>query len=91
MRIGINRLHPLHCYIWREYTIEFISKAKTVDLLFGIKVGNHLQSMHTGISAPCTSHRHILTQERGKSLLEALLHRDTIGLYLPTMIVGPIV
>ena len=86
MGIALHGLHPLHGYILWEETVELVGKAGTVNSLLGIEVGNHLQGMNTGIGAPGTDNGGLFTQECGECLLQALLHGDAVGLYLPAMI-----
>ena len=86
MGIGRHGLNALHSDIGREQAVELVGKAGAIDLLLGVEVGYHLQRMHTGIGAPGTDNGSVLAQECGECLLQALLHGDAIGLYLPAMI-----
>ena len=61
-------------------------QTSTIDILLGIKVGNHLLSMYASISAACAYDGSIFAQECRQGLGQCLLHRLSIGLYLPTMI-----
>ena len=86
MGIGLHGLHLLHGDVLGKQAIELVGKTGAIDLLLGIEVGYHLQGMHTGIGAAGTDNGCLLTKKCREGLLQALLHGDAIGLYLPAMV-----
>ena len=59
--------------------------------LFHIKVCSHLSGMHPRVGTSCSYHCDISFQQSRQRLLQHLLHRHPIGLYLPSMIACAII
>ncbi|MPN51212.1 hypothetical protein SDC9_198854 [bioreactor metagenome] len=56
-----------------------------------IKMCHHFPGMHAGVGSARPCHFKRLTQNDRKSILQNLLHTNTVGLYLPTHVILPVV
>jgi hypothetical protein len=91
MHIISYRLYALHRYILWKYLVQPIGKLGAIKLLFKIKMSHHHPGMHTSICPTGSNHLCLLSKQGGECLLQRFLHTDTIGLYLPPMIVCAVV
>ena len=54
-------------------------------------MGNHHPSVHSRIGAPCAHYLYPLAKQCGEALLQHFLHRDAIGLDLPSVVTRSVV
>ena len=85
MQIFVNRFYPLDSNILRQQPIQLVTQLMAVKLFYRIKVRNHHRGMNSCIRASCTSDSYFFTQNKGQSFLQLSLHRNSIGLHLPSM------
>ena len=90
MSIGTDRYNSVHGYISWQYPVQFILHPRTVLRLVQVKMRNHLGCMHAGIGTTGSGHTHALSQEKSQALLQCLLDRWRMRLYLPSAIGGSV-
>ena len=76
--------------ICRQYTIKSETSLITVKFPYKINMANHSFSMYSCIRSPGTGNLYGLTKNGRKALLQFLLYRYAIGLYLPAMIISAV-
>ena len=91
MHIISNRIYGINSYIARQQAVKLISQLLTIYVPIYFKVCRHPTCMHTSVSTSCTDNTYFHTQNHRQGLLQLLLYRVAIRLYLPTMIIGSVV
>lgn len=71
--------------------VQFVDQLLTINRFMAIEMSHHLPGMHTGISPASPCHRNVLAQQQCQRMLQLLLNRITVWLYLPPVVAAAIV
>ena len=92
MEIVAHLTHLLNGNILWQEPVQLVGEISSIHRQgLHIEVGNHHTGMDTGIGTASTRHGNILSQNRGESPLQLLLHGTAVGLYLPSVIASAVI
>ena len=92
MSIGLHRHNLVDGDVGRQELVEAASpRAGRIKGGFRVEVCHHQTGVHSSVCPSCSRHFDGFAQQGGECLAEHLLHTDTVGLNLPTVIACTIV
>ena len=77
--------------IRRQQTVQFFRHSHYIQFFLIIKMGHHQRSMYSGIGSSGSHHLYFSSQKGRQCFHQALLYAASIGLNLPTVIVGSVI
>ena len=86
MGLRPNGTDAVYGDVGRQQAVQFVGQQHGVHGSIGIEMRHHQRGMHPGIGTPRPHHVHLATQQGGEGAHQALLHTQTVGLYLPAVI-----
>jgi len=95
VRILAYASYRMECDIGREDAVELVAEAVGVErrAIGGmmVEVRYHLPSVHARVGTPGSDYLRRGAQYRGECTLKLLLHGESVGLQLPTMVAGAVI